>query len=140
MTLEQVGILLSCVVSSFSILSFVYFLSGRFARLELKTETLWDFMWRRAQSEAVIGGFATLNSPIVFHPDSLAAIAPMVEALQSFYKGFGREIKDRDLALLIEREFGERIFKEVCVQAKMYLGACLLMAVQVAKGAHEVEI
>jgi hypothetical protein len=53
--------------------------------------------------------------------------------LQHFYRQLGRELNDRDLATEIEMRYGERIKDEVCIPNQLSQGACLLIAMEVAK-------
>ena len=49
-------------------------------------------------------------------------------------------LSDSDLALEIERKFGDQIAFEICPKLGTTLGECLLMAVALANGGETVEI
>lgn len=111
---------------------FVLF-STKFARLTLQVETMWSFLVRRGQAEAVRSGIATLNSPIVMGEEAKGWMAHMASELRELRIKLGTKINDEQLAFEIEKVFGERILKEVCIPHGLMLGACLQIAVAVAK-------
>ena len=103
------------------------------ATITVKVETMWAFQMRRAVSEAVQGGLATLNSPLTFTSKSLDALAPIRDRLIAFGKEHNGE---GQLAMTFELEacFGDELLKEFCLPLKTSHGACLLAALQIAKG------
>jgi hypothetical protein len=105
----------------------------RFAKVELKIDTIWDFHMRRAQSEAVKLGIATMNSPVKVSDEAKEWMAPLIAPIREFYKGLGRRMTERDLYIEIERRFGEQILREVCIPHGLSQGACLLIAVQAVR-------
>lgn len=115
-----------------AIYQFVLF-STKFARLSLQVETMWSFLVRRGQAEAVRTGIATLNSPIVMGEEAKTWIAHMAPELRELRIKLGPKITDDQLAFEIEKAYGERILKEVCIPHGLMLGACLQIAVAVAK-------
>ena len=124
---------LSLIVSLLSILGIVYLAGVKIAKIEVKVDTIWSFVMRRAAGEAISLGLGVMNSPIVFTPSAIQLMDGLADELKGFYSRLGRQITDAELALEIERRWGEKILKEVCIPMGMHLGACLLLAVAVAK-------
>lgn len=116
-----------------SLLFAVYHFSGRLAVIEDRVKTMWDFLWRRAQSEVIKDKLGVMNSPIVVHDSSKEWMRGLAKELRTFYERLGRHLSDKELAFEIERQFGDRLLAEVCIPHGLHLGACLVIAVQVAK-------
>lgn len=140
MTATEIALVCS-VVGAFAaigglLISFIR-LVARFARMELKIDTVWDFQMRRAQSEAVNKGVATMNSPVMVSDEAKQWMAPIIGPIREFYVHLGRRMSDRDLYLEIERRFGDQILREVCIPHGLDQGACLLIAVQAARAAQD---
>jgi len=97
------------------------------------SDTMWDFLIRRAESELISKGLGTKNSPIEINENAKAYLIGLKDELRKFYRTLGRNLTDQELALEIERRYGEQILKEVCIPHGLYAGACLLIAMEVAK-------
>jgi hypothetical protein len=106
----------------------------KFAKLEVKVDTMWKFQLRRARLEAKYTGAIKENSPMIVTEKARAAYAGLLPDLKHFYKTAGRQAaSDEDLALALERAFGERLVREVCPALGFSEGACLVVAVQLLK-------
>ena len=135
-----VGISLGSLVT---VLVFIARMAARFGALELKVDTMWAFQMRRAMSEVVEKGIGSLNSPMIFSDEARTALAPIKEQLIDFYqnKVTGTERNSDSLLLLaIERVFGSRLLELVCVPCRLTHGACLLLAMAVAKQSDALDI
>jgi hypothetical protein len=117
----------------FSVLRGVYSTGVRLATIELKVDTMWDFQLRRATNEAVHRGIATLNSPLVFNDDAMKLIEPLKGDVLAVYAAVDKPIAQRDLAVALESKLGERILHEVCLPHGLFMGSCLLMALEMIK-------
>lgn len=115
-------------------------LSNRFTRIEFQVETMWAFQMRRAQSEAVHKGYAYRNSPLLIKESSKDLMLPLASELRGFYRSLKKPMTDSELAMLIESQFGERLLIEVCIPNGLVLGACLPIAIAVAKGTDTVNL
>ena len=131
MTIDHATIALA--LSVLSIIGTIYGVGYKMGRVELKVDTMWDFMMRRATSEAVMSGVATIKSPAVVNEEAKRWMAPLIGPIREFYAKLGRRMTDNELAMEIERRFGDRILQEVCIPHKLHMGACLLIAMQAAK-------
>jgi hypothetical protein len=141
------GIAISSVLSLFSIMSIAYLAGVKITRVETQVEGLKDdtrelsaslkniseFLFRRGTAEAVINGKATINSPIKISDE-----AEMIfQDLKPDLKKMGQAnpgMTDVELAFLIERKWGDFIMKNICIPHKMTQGACLVFAVELARG------
>ncbi len=132
-SLSEVVAVISLLMSMVALFKVFYSIGQTLATLQLKVDTMWDFTLRRAKSEAVAQGWATINSPLVFTEKAVAVIAPLMEPLRELYEKLG-PISDTDLAIEIERLFGNQILNEICIPNHLYMGACLLIAIEAAKG------
>ena len=133
MSSEQVGILVSMAIAIVGWVSTYVQNRERFARLEVKVDTMWDFQLRRAESEAVKLGIGRRNSPLKINEDTKKWFEPLEKKLKSFYQSQGCKLNNRDLAIAIEKNFGDEIASVVCIPKGLTDGSCLLIAIAVAK-------
>ena len=117
-----------------TIIAFLVKGSMRLARLELKVETMWGFQMRRAVSESVSSGIGQFNSPLVFSAAANAALDPIRQQLLDFWMTLTPLITDADALLAIEARFGNDLLRYVCTPCGLSHGACLLLALSIAKG------
>jgi hypothetical protein len=110
-------------------------LEARVAAIDAKQSTMWDFQIRRAMSEAVSSGAGHLASPLKFSDDVLHCLNGMRSEIVDFVRELP-EKPDSDVLLDIEREFGARLISDVCIPMHLSHGACLLMALYVARDGH----
>jgi hypothetical protein len=130
---DQLGVYLGAAVSIVSLCGTVAYLAVRIARIELKANTVWDFIMRRALSEALEHGLLTKNSPLVvtkLAEDVFAAIKP---DLIVWYNREGSRLGERDLFEAVERTFGERLTNEICVKLGLDKGGCVTTAIEIMK-------
>ena len=133
-TINTVAAFSALIVSIITGFTVVYNSATRLAKIEVKVETLWAFQMRRGAAEAVTSNMATLNSPLDFNPDVLAALDPMKERLRIFAQEH-QGVTEIDFFMLLERAFGDELVKRFCIPLKVNQGACLLASMQVALGA-----
>jgi len=124
----------SGVTMSFvSLLSMFYFAGVKMATLSVKVDTMWSFTMKRAISEAVNNDLMKLNSPIEITSKGFSYIQPMAQELWDYYQNKLGKLSDEDLALDLERNFGERLLKEVCIPNDMLYGECVMLAVEAVR-------
>jgi len=117
------------------VLGAVYTISTRLAKIELKVDTMWDFLIRRAKGEAVMAGVATMNSPMKMDPDAVEKLVPktlkekLIAAAPQLQK-----LPEREMAIELERRFGEEILSDICLKHNLHMGACLLLCIAVVRG------
>ena len=116
-------------------------LNGRLERLSVKIDTLWDFQLRRGALEAMVSGVATKNSPLTVREEFLAVSKELGDPLRDFYRKIARPaMTNAELAFQIERHFGSEIVDKVCIPHGLSYGACLIIAIAVAKGDPTVDV
>jgi len=108
-------------------------LISRLARLEVKADAAWAAQIRRGAAEAVTSGIADFNSPLAFHANVLESLAPMKERLQMFAIEHADKA-EYEFIMLLDMAFGDELLTRFCVPYKVWQGACLLAAMQVATG------
>jgi hypothetical protein len=115
-------------------------IEARIAGIDVKVDTMWAFQMRRALSEAVSSGLASVNSPIVFTPEAIASLDPIRDELLAFWKTVPEGTSDAAALLLIEARFGEDLLRLVCIPCGLSHGACLLLAMTIAKGSSQISL
>lgn len=115
------------------LLAWIVKASMRFGALELKVDTMWGFQMRRSMSEVVTSGSGTFKSPIVITPEARAHLDPLKDELIGWYKNYEGRDSDASVLLGLEQYFGDRLFDLVCVPCGLSYGACLIIALAVAK-------
>jgi len=132
----NVGVTINWVISLSSLLGVVWISAVKITALEVKVNTIWSFLMKRALSEALVQGVATRNSPVRVTDEAKRWMSDLIPPIRDFYAKLGRRnITDVELAMEIERRFGDRILNEVCIPHGLYMGACLLIAMQAVKEA-----
>lgn len=111
-----------------------------FAAITVKVDTMWSFQMRRAMSEAVDRKLGTMESPLTFTPEAIAALDPLKDELIEFYKSVPASMSDGEVLIEIEQKFGDRLLELVCIPLHLTNGACLLLAYSVAKQATSLEL
>lgn len=109
----------------------------KFGQLATKVDTMWEFQMRRAVSEGVKQGVLRRNSPIALDENAKQWMSGLAGQLRTFYARQGRRLTEADLALEIERRFGDRILHEVCIPNGLFQGSCLVIAMQIAKEVNQ---
>lgn len=135
--MNTVGVLFSCIATSF--LAFRRNIASQereLAEIKVKVETMWNFLLKRGAVEGAASGLLTINSPVRLTTESSKIMQELQPALVKFRNEECPECDERDLALAIERKFGDRLVHEVCIPNNISFGVCLLIATAVAKGGH----
>ncbi len=140
-------VLVPLAVLALSILGSIWAVTAAFARLsyragqiELKVETLWDFIVRRAKVEAVKMNWGTLSSPIHLNVRGLEVIQPFLDQFLPFYVDLLKRTPpatEQDMYVEFERKFGDFIMEKICIPYGVTEGACLVAIVSACKVAHE---
>jgi hypothetical protein len=128
------------LTSGLTVLAFQWRFATRLARMELKVDTVWDFLIKRARVEVVNVGWGQMQSPLVLNSATLTAIMPFVLEVVAFYGEVLRRepaIREADLFIAIERQFGDRIVEQVCIPHGVNLGACLIAVIEACRVEHE---
>jgi hypothetical protein len=125
--------LLGVLTALASLFASIFWASRRLARLELKTDTMWDFIMHRALAEVIRKNYGMENSPLKIADHIRSSYGPLADDLRNFFKKAGRQMTDRELFIEIQTQFGERIFREVCMPQGMEMGACVLVACEIAR-------
>ena len=133
LSLSDIVALVSLAASLTALAKVFFSVAQSLAAIQVKVDTMWEFSLRRGKVEAVVQGFATSNSPIVFTARATMMIAPLASDLRQIYAQL-EPITDAELAAEIERRLGARLLSEVCMPHRMYMGACLVLSVAAAKG------
>lgn len=136
MTIET-GAMVGIVTIQIGLIVWLAKLAWWMSATETKLNVVWGFLMNRAIGEAVQKNIATFNSPVVISEEAKRWMAGMADQLREFYAKLGRRLSEWELALEIERMFGEQILKEVCIPNHLSQGACLLIAIEVAKEINE---
>ena len=131
-TITNISLALSAT-SIIGLLLFIIKVSMAIGVLKLKVDTMWAFQMRRAMSEAVDDGVGSLNSPLVFSDDARERLNPIKQDLIAFYAKLPPKLTDGEILLKIEHEFGDRLLIMVCVPCGLSHGACLLLAMAIAR-------
>jgi hypothetical protein len=132
------GAAMSCL----SLVSVFYFAGIKMATLTVKVDTMWTFMMKRAVSEAVGNDLMKHNSPLEITAKGYNYIKPMANEMWQYYQKHAisaSKLNDADLALAIERDFGERLLKEICIPNNLLFGECIILAIEAVRKDGEIE-
>lgn len=112
----------------------------RIGGLELKINTVWDFLMRRAEVELVNRGWGTKHSPVKLTVTVFESILPLISNIITFYAKLKEDrpnIADRDIFIAIEQRFGEQLVEQICIPMNVQLGACVVAVMESCKIAIE---
>ena len=141
MLLESTTVALGLSVASWvALLAFIVKVSMRFGALELKVDTMWGFQMRRSMTEVVSTGVGTLNSPLVISTEVMASLDPIKQRLIDWYEDYDGRGGDASVLLGIEQAFGNELVNRVCLPCKLSYGACLIIALAVAKQSNDLNL
>jgi hypothetical protein len=115
-------------------------ISSRFGALETKVNTMWEFQMRRAVSEAIANKVGTQNSPLTITTKAQAFLDPIKDELRTYWKFYGHKLTEFDAMLQLEQMFGDRLLNLICLPCGLSHGACLVVALSVAKGTQTLEL
>jgi hypothetical protein len=77
---------------------------------------------------------ASHDSPILVTDEAKRWLGDLLSPLREFYANLGRHnITDAELALEIEKRFGDQLVQKVCIPHGLFMGACRLIAIAALK-------
>lgn len=106
----------------------------KMTRLEVKVETMWGMLLKRAVVEGVHQGLMEVHSPVRLINNSGEMLAAMAPEIKEFYKTKCSGMSESDAALAIEKQFGTRLAEDICIPNNISFGICLIIALAIAKG------
>src|SRR5688572_14821797 len=108
--------------------------TARFARIDLKVETMWDILVRDALSDAQKQGLIRRKSPMTLSSEIARNFRSLAPRLRDFYlKNRLEKISENELILLIARNFAADLLEQVCAPANVNLRMALLAAIHLIK-------
>lgn len=139
---EELGVVIAILTSIVGFIVTYAQSRERFAKLEVKVDTLWDFLVKRGAVEAYHKDLITINSPVEVRASSYNYVSDSLQAeIQQWYAAQQCKLADdKSILLGIEKQFGARLFQEVCLPHRLTHGECLLIAAAIAKGTPQVDI
>lgn len=138
--LANLQTLLSFVLSIISILSVIYLVGVKIAKIEVKVDTMWQFQIRRAFVEAIDKDIGRVGSSLKLLSEHIERLEPFREELQNRWAKDWHKKKSLEVVLDIEREFGDRLFHHVCIPCGLAHGACLILALGVCQDKDVVDL
>ena len=132
--MTDLQVIFNTIASVMALLGVIWVAAVKITAMEVKINTIWGFLMKRAMSEALAHGIATHNSPVRVTDEAKRWMGDLLPPIKEFYAKLGRRnITDAELALEIEKRFGDQILNEVCIPHGIYMGACLLIAIQAVR-------
>lgn len=124
-------------LNSFSVfvtlLSLIWFAAVKHTRIEVKVDTMWGMLLKRAVVDGVHAGLMEVHSPIRLVNDSGKMLEHMACELREFYQVKCKGLNETEAALAIENEYGARLAKEICIPNGISFGICIIIALMIAK-------
>ncbi len=107
--------------------------SAKIHENERTVATLLEMMKRNAMTEAVVKGLATMNSPFLITQQARDCYKTIAVDLKDFYRKVGVHMTPNELFLEMQRRFGDRLLREVCIPMELISNACIVIAIEIAK-------
>ena len=116
-----------------AIAGFIWKFSTQIAAISVKIDTLWDFHMKRGQIEGLHMGAMTRNSPLSLTQVARDWFTSLEADVKTWYRKTDKRVSDRDLFVLLEKEFGQRITDEICIPHQITREVCLAGAVLICR-------
>lgn len=110
-----------------------------FAKMQTTLKIMFACLVKGGASDILIAGLGTSNSPLKIRPSALILFDSFKDELQAWYKN-QTVTNERDLFILLESRFGQRILDGVSTPNKIQYSACLLIAWAVARDTHSIDL
>lgn len=133
--INSVGILVTVVLGGFAFFGRLANIYARVCTVEVKVNELWAFQFRRGVAEATQRGLMEVHSPARLIGGSGQMLEHMADELRAYYKAHLSNLGEVEAGAALEKKFGARLTVEVCIPNNITLGACLVMALAIAKDA-----
>jgi hypothetical protein len=114
--------------------------SMEYGAMRLQVNTMWQFQMRRAMSEVVASGIGEINSPVIFTKLAVDSLDPIKPDLLTLWNETPKPISDLAMLLRIEEKFGDQLLSMVCIPCRLSHGACLILALTIAKGDNAIDL
>ena len=138
-----IALLLIAVVASVpAVLGVILSLAIRVGKVEGRSLVIWDFLMDRALVEAIKHNVVIPESHPRIRIDALGWMtkySAIAKELHQLYDCMGRKLSDLELTLEIQRQFGKKILHDICIPNGLTQGECLIIALEVARGADDLE-
>jgi len=140
------GVIISIILSIISCASIAYLAGVKITRLETQLEFLRedftelkgamraisDFLFRRGSVDTVLKGKATMNSPITIHDQYLGLFKELESDVRKFAQS-NPEWSNAELALQIDRRWGDFIVKNIGVPNGLSHDECIYIITKLAR-------
>lgn len=137
--MNEVHQVINSVLGVVSLLTVLWLSAVKITKLEVKVDTMWGMLLKRAVVEGVQLGVLGVNSPVRLINHSGAMLEVMAGELREIYEKEWKNLSEEQIALEIEKKFGDRLVKEVCIPNNISYGVCLLIATAIAKNTETLE-
>lgn len=126
------------ILGLINILGVVWLGGVKYARLELKTNTMWDFIMAGAKVEARLKGVIQANSPMRLSREVAHQFGELGRQIRKWYiENNLKRRSDSELSLLLVTKFGDALVEQVCLPLTINMGAALMAAVQLCREEDE---
>lgn len=120
--------ILSITSSIISIVGLIYLAGFKVSRIELKVDTMWDYLIRGAKVEGNKNGIFTVRSPAAPTTVGRDLYKDLLPELAKFYGERCLHISDMNSFLEFERKFGNILMEKICIPNNFSMGSCLIAA------------
>lgn len=127
---------LALVLALLNLGGLVYTLGWRIGRLQLKVDTLWDFMIQNARTDARARKVIQEESPVRLNgwvKEQFVRVE-LDRPLLTFYRLFGMQTcTDSEVVWLFYQKFRDPLIEKICLPLSVNLGSALIAAVQLCR-------
>lgn len=126
------------ILGILNILGVVWLGGVKYARIELKTNTMWDFIMAGAKVEARLQGVIQAHSPLRLRRDVAAQFGELGRQIKKWYVENSLKRKsDSELSLLLVTVFGDALVEQVCLPLGLNMAIALMAAIQLCREEDE---
>lgn len=140
--MNQLTAIISLALGLTNLIGFIYVFGWKIGRLELKTETMWKYIFEAAFIEARQRGVVAIHNDYrlsdnirdVFVSNGLG------EKIQDFYVTHKLNLrKDSEITWELFNKFQEELIEQICMPLGLNMGAALIGALQLCKETDIIE-
>lgn len=131
--MNQLTTIISLIIGLINLIGFIYVFGWKIGRLELKTETMWKYIFEAAFVEARQRGVVAIHNDYKLNGkiSNIFVSSGLGKKIQDFYMIHKLNLKkDSEITWELFNKFQEELTEQICMPLGLNMGAALIGALQ----------
>lgn len=140
--MNQLAAIISLALGLTNLIGFIYIFGWKLGRLELKTETMWKYIFEAAFVEARQRGVVAIHNDYKLNGKirNIFVISGLGKEIQDYYIIHKLKLKkDSEITWELFSKFQEELTEQICMPLGLNMGAALIGALQLCKETDNIE-